>query len=193
MRSAEFGSSTLPTCVLAAVYGHALPFCVFDDKLCIDVDVLPPADDLFRLAWMAALSELHTPSLAVVQAMLLLIQRRPTNKHVADTPSKWVMRADTVAVSQCLGLNLDPTDWPIPAWEKKLRRRLAWAVCVQDHFLSLNFGRSSHIQEHDWDVSVLSEDDLDSLHDACDMSNSKHFLHLASLAGIVSRIQRDLL
>lgn len=193
MPSAGFDPAALPTCVMAAVYGHALPFCVFDDKLCVDVDILPPADELFRLAWMAALSEFHTPSLAVVQAMLLMIQRRPTNKHVADTPFKWVMLADTVAISQCLGLNLDPTDWPIPAWEKKLRRRLAWVIYVQDHFLSLNFGRSSHIQEHDWDLSTLSEDDLDRSNEAGDTSNSKHFLHLASLACIVSRIQRDLL
>ncbi|KAJ0300972.1 hypothetical protein COL516b_008149 [Colletotrichum fioriniae] len=154
----------MPICLLAAIYGHALPFCVFDDILCVDVDNLPSADHLFRLAWISALSEFHTPSLATVQTMLLMIQRRPTNKHVADTPFKWTMLADTVALAQCLGLNLDPSDWAVPSWEKRLRRRLAWAVYVQDRWLSLNFGRSSHIQECDWDVSQLGPDDFgDSL------------------------------
>ncbi|EFQ35092.1 fungal specific transcription factor domain-containing protein [Colletotrichum graminicola M1.001] len=185
--------SSLPVCLLAAIYGHALPFCVFDDKLCVDVDTLPSADRLFKLAWMAALSLFHTPSLAVVQTMLLMIQRRPTNKHVADTPFKWVMLADTVALAQCLGLNLDPTDWSIPSWEKRLRRRLAWAVIVQDQWLSLNFGRSSHIQECDWDVSSLRADDFESMPEVDgDAPAFNHFLQLASLTEIVSKIQRHM-
>ncbi|KAH0429136.1 fungal specific transcription factor domain protein [Colletotrichum camelliae] len=185
--------STLPTSLAAAIYGHALPFCVFDDKLCVDVYTPPSADRLFKLAWMAALSQFHTPSLATVQTMLLLIQRRPTNRHVADTPFKWVMLADTVALAQCLGLNLDPSDWSIPPWEKRLRRRLAWAVYVQDRWLSLNFGRSSHIQECDWDVSSLGPEDFGSLSGLEDEpAISKHFLHLASLTEIVSKIQLNM-
>ncbi|KAK1977173.1 fungal-specific transcription factor domain-containing protein [Colletotrichum cereale] len=184
---------SLPTCLLAAIYGHALPFCVFDDRLCVDVDTLPSADRLFKLAWMAVLPLFHTPSLAVVQTMLLMIQRRPTNKHVADTPFKWVMLADTVALAQCLGLNLDPTNWTIPPWEKRLRRRLAWAVSVQDQWLSLNFGRSSHIQECDWDVSSLRADDFESMPEVDDETPAfNHFLHLASLTEIVSKIQRHM-
>ncbi|WYZ39511.1 hypothetical protein EsH8_III_001425 [Colletotrichum jinshuiense] len=193
IRELDGEPSAVPTCLLAAIYGHALPFCVFDDKLCVDVDTLPSADHLFRLAWMAALSQFHTPSLATVQTMLLMIQRRPTNKHVADTPFKWVMLADTVALAQCLGLNLDPTDWPIPQWEKRLRRRLAWAVYVQDRWLSLNFGRSSHIQECDWDVSPLSSSDFGTFSGVEDEpAVSTHFLHLASLTEIVSKIQQNM-
>ncbi|KAK1634207.1 fungal-specific transcription factor [Colletotrichum phormii] len=186
--------SSMPTCLLAAIYGHALPFCVFDDILCVDVDTLPSADHLFKLAWMAALSEFHTPSLATVQTMLLMIQRRPTNKHVADTPFKWTMLADTVALAQCLGLNLDPSDWAIPSWEKRLRRRLAWAAYVQDRWLSLNFGRSSHIQECDWDVSPLGPDDFGDV-PGCEDEGPlvcRHFLHLTSLTEIVSKIQQNM-
>ncbi|KXH51282.1 fungal specific transcription factor domain-containing protein [Colletotrichum nymphaeae SA-01] len=161
--------SAMPICLLAAIYGHALPFCVFDDILCVDVDTLPSADHLFKLAWMAALSEFHTPSLATVQTMLLMIQRRPTNKHVADTPFKWTMLADTVALAQCLGLNLDPSDWA-------------------------NFGRSSHIQECDWDVSPLGPDDFGDV-PGCEGEGPlvcRHFLHLASLTEIVSKIQQNM-
>ncbi|TQN68780.1 Transcriptional activator protein DAL81, partial [Colletotrichum shisoi] len=187
--------SAFPASLLAAIYGHTLPFWVFDDKLCADVYAPPSADRLFELAWMAALSQFHTPSLATVQTMLLMIQRRPTNRHVADTPFKWVMLADAVALAQCLGLNLDPADWSIPPWEKRLRRRLAWAVYVQDRWLSLNFGRSSHIQECDWDVSPLAPSDfgeLSGLEDEPAVSHSHHFLHLASLTRIVSSIHQNM-
>ncbi|KAK6208609.1 fungal specific transcription factor [Colletotrichum tabaci] len=185
--------SALPASLLAAIYGHTLPFWVFDDKLCADVYTPPSADRLFELAWMAAVSKFHTPSLATVQTMLLMIQRRPTNRHVADTPFKWVMLADTVALAQCLGLNLDPADWSIPPWEKRLRRRLAWAVYVQDRWLSLNFGRSSHIQECDWDVSPLTPSDFGELSGLEEEpAVSHHFLHLASLTQIVSSIHQNM-
>ncbi|OHF02526.1 fungal specific transcription factor domain-containing protein [Colletotrichum orchidophilum] len=194
IRGLSSSPSAMPTCLLAAIYGHALPFCVFDDVLCVDVDTLPSADHLFKLAWMAALSEFHTPSLATVQTMLLMIQRRPTNRHVADTPFKWTMLADTVALAQCLGLNLDPSEWAIPPWERRLRRRLAWAVYVQDRWLSLNFGRSSHIQECDWDVLPLGPDDFGDLvgGEGEGPQVCRHFLHLASLTEIVSKIQQNM-
>lgn len=182
VRDLDCDPSSLQTCLLAAIYGHALSFCVFDDKLCVEVYTPPSADDLFKLAWQSALPDYHTPSLSVIQALLLLVQRRPTNRHVADTPFKWTLMAEIVALAQALGLNIDPSRWPIPQWEKRLRRRLAWAVYVQDKWLSLNFGRSSHIHMEDWDVEPLNENDI-----WCE-----HFLHLVSLTQIVAQIQSDL-
>ncbi|TDZ16833.1 Transcriptional activator protein DAL81 [Colletotrichum orbiculare MAFF 240422] len=193
LRQINSEPSSFPTSLLAAIYGHALPFWVFDDKLCADIYTPPSADRLFELAWMAAVTQFHTPSLATVQTMLLMIQRRPTNRHVADTPFKWVMLADTVALAQCLGLNLDPGGWSIPSWEKRLRRRLAWAVYVQDRWLSLNFGRSSHIQECDWDVSSLTPSDFGELSGLDgEPAVSRHFLHLASLTEIVTKIHQTM-
>ncbi|KAL1652335.1 hypothetical protein SLS58_000462 [Diplodia intermedia] len=181
----------IPTCLLAAIYGHALPFCVFEDRLCVEVYQPPSPDDLFQLSWQSALPQYHTPSLSIVQTLLLLVQRRPTNRHVADTPFKWTMMAELFALAQTLGLNIDPSSWSIPPWEKRLRRRLAWAVYVQDKWLSLNFGRSSHIQMDDWDVAPLSQDDFGDAGSTqsvlCD-----HFLHLVSLTQIVAQIQSNL-
>lgn len=39
---------SVPTCILAAIYGHALPFCAWDEQLCIEVYTPPSADALFR-------------------------------------------------------------------------------------------------------------------------------------------------
>lgn len=143
------------------------------------------------IAWQSAVPNFHTPSLSVVQALLLLVQRRPTNKHVADTPAKWVMMSTAVSIAQALGLNVDPSDWPLPLWEQKLRKRLAWAVFIQDKWLSLNFGRSSHLNNDDWDVDDLTLDDLETP-DQAEEARSQHFLCLCRLSDIVDDILRDL-
>jgi len=151
---------SIATCILAAIYGHALPFCAWDEKLCVEVDTLPSADALFRIAWAAVQPLLHTPSLAALQTLLLMVQRRPTNKHVSDTPMKAVMMSTAVSIAQALGLNRDPTYWPLPNWEIKVRRRLAWATFVQDKWLALNSGRGSYIQSDEWDVEPLNAEDF---------------------------------
>ncbi|KAK5136154.1 hypothetical protein LTR08_003991 [Meristemomyces frigidus] len=188
--------SSVPTSILAAIYGHALPFCAWDEQLCVEVYTPPSADALFRIAWLACQPMLHTPSLAVLQTLLLLVQRRPTNKHVSDTPFKWVMMATAVAIAQALGINRDPSDWPLPSWEIKVRKRLGWATFVQDQWLALNFGRSSHIQADDWDIQPLTEDDFaDTDRDGPESPArfwGQHFISMCELTVIVDDIMHDL-
>ncbi|KEQ72559.1 fungal-specific transcription factor domain-containing protein [Aureobasidium namibiae CBS 147.97] len=188
----DYSPGTMPTWLLAAVYGHALPYCTFDDQLCLEVYTPPSADSLFRIAWSAVQPNYHTPSLSVVQTLLLLVQRRPTNKHVADTPFKWTMMTDAVSIAQSLGLNLDPSDWPLPLWEQRLRRRLSWAVFVQEKWIALNTGRSSHLMSDDWDVNPLTQDDFELADGSDDRVYSEHFIQLAALTEIVDDILRSL-
>ena len=188
--------SSVLTCILAAIYGHALPFCAWDEKLCVEVYTPPSADALFRIAWLACQPLFHTPSLAVLQTVLLLVQRRPTNKHVSDTPMKWIMMTTAVSIAQALGLHRDPSDWPLPSWEIKIRKRLGWAVFVQDKWLSLNFGRSSHIQADAWDVEPLTEDEFpDAGRDGPEAQagfGGQHFIKLCELSVIVDDIMHSL-
>ncbi|WPH00860.1 Hypothetical protein R9X50_00369100 [Acrodontium crateriforme] len=187
--------STLPTSILAAIYGHALAFCAWDEQLCVDVYTPPSADALFKIAWLSCLPMFHTPTLAVLQTLLLLVQRRPTNKYVSDTPFKWAMMATAVSVAQALGINRDPSNWPIPAWEIQLRKRLGWATFCQDKWLALNFGRSSHIQADDWDVSPLNVEDFSDADyfGAGDIAEySTHFMKLCELTVIVDDIMHSL-
>ncbi|EMC98539.1 hypothetical protein BAUCODRAFT_66783 [Baudoinia panamericana UAMH 10762] len=187
--------NSIPTCILAAIYGHALPFCAWDEKLCVEVYTPPSADALFRIAWQACWPCIHTPSLAVLQTILLLVQRRPTNKYVSDTPMKWVMMNTAVSVAQALGLHRDPSAWPLPAWECKVRKRLAWATFVQDKWIALNFGRSSHIQADDWDVEPLVESDFAD-HDRGPEASvgfwGQHFIKLCELTVIVDDIMHKM-
>jgi len=192
-RDDRYDPDSIATPLLAAIYGHALSFCIFDDQLCVDVYTPPSPDTLFTLAWLACVPGFHTPSLAIVQTLLLLVQRRPTNKHVADTPFKWLLMSNAVSIAQALGLNLDPSDWPMPLWEQRLRKRVAWALYAQEKWLSLNFGRSSHISPDDWDVQELKADDLEDHDLNGDTSQPEYFPRLCALSGIVDEILRNLL
>jgi hypothetical protein len=59
-----------------------------------------------------------------------------------------------------MGLQLDCTNWHIPDLERGLRKRLAWAIFMQDKWGSLIHGRPSHVTPTDWDVQPLTEDDF---------------------------------
>jgi hypothetical protein len=190
--------STIPTGLLAALYGHALPFCAWDEKLCVDVYTPPSAEALFKIAWAACMSSLHTPSYAGLQALLLFVQRRPTNKNVSDTPFKGVMISSAVSIAQSLGLYRDPSEWPLPTWEIKQRRRLAWATYVQDKWLALNCGRMGYIPSDDWDVDMLTMDDLaeqDKFPDGYatpSPATAHHFIKLCELTVLIDDVLRDL-
>lgn len=186
----------IPTCLLAAIYGHALPFCAWDEKLCVEVYTPPSADALFRIAWITCQSGLHTPSYAGLQTMLLFVQRRPTNRNVSDTPFKGVMVSTAVSIAISLGLNRDPSDWPLPAWEIKQRKRLAWATFVQDKWLALNSGRMGFIQADDWELPMLEEEDFaetDRKQESPDTPSAcQHFIKLCELTTLIDSILRDL-
>ena len=188
----------IPTCLLAALYGHALPFCAWDEKLCVDVYTPPSAEAIFKIAWDACMASLHTPSYAGLQTLLLFVQRRPTNKNVSDTPFKGVMISSAVSIAQSLGLYRDPSSWPLPRWEIKQRRRLAWATYIQDKWLAFNSGRMGFIPSDDWDVDMLTIDDFAEQDKTADGPGSQapltahHFIKLCELTLLVEDILRDL-
>jgi hypothetical protein len=73
---------------------------------------------------------------------------------------QWAPTAQLVAIGQELGLHLDCTNWKIPHWERGLRKRLAWALYMQDKWGSLVHGRPSHIFASNWAVQPLFPSDF---------------------------------
>jgi hypothetical protein len=136
--------------LLAAVYILALSWWTHDPRLA----PLPKPDvaDLEMVALKSLVASVNRPKLATVQAGLLLLQR--------PRGDSWVLTAQMVAIGQELGLNHDPGDWTIPTWERGLRRRLAWALYVQDKWSCLVHGRPSHIDKSNWIVHSLTETDF---------------------------------
>ncbi|KAI8686204.1 hypothetical protein NCS55_00295000 [Fusarium keratoplasticum] len=92
------------------------------------------------------------PKLSTIQAGLLLSQR--------PEGDQWAPTAQLVALGHELGLHLDCSGWKIPPWEKGLRKRLAWALYMQDKWGALVHGRPSHIFSTNWGVKSLSPNDF---------------------------------
>ncbi|VUC29625.1 unnamed protein product [Clonostachys rosea] len=63
-----------PSHLLAAAYAVAFPFSIHDDQLCIDLAYdAPPYAALSRIINAALPADLHSPSLATVQTLLLML------------------------------------------------------------------------------------------------------------------------
>lgn len=136
--------------ILAAVYILSINWWEHDEELA----TLPRPDvrGLERLVRTTLADAMYRPKLSTVQAGLLLSQR--------PEGDQWAPTAQLVAISQELGLHLDCSTWKIPPWEKGLRKRLAWALYMQDKWGSLVHGRPSHILASNWGVLNLTANDF---------------------------------
>ncbi|KAL2802854.1 fungal-specific transcription factor domain-containing protein [Aspergillus granulosus] len=133
------------------------------------------------------------PKLSALQGGMLLLQHRPFGD---DT---WALSAQLVATMQELGVHIDCDSWRIPAWEKSLRKRLAWSIYIVDKWMALIHGRPSHIvDELDWAVEPLTEEDFPETPEDEDQEEGSgeieagrlSFQMLISLSEIVNEILR---
>ncbi len=136
--------------LLAAVYILAITYWTYDPEL--SYSSVPNVALLEKLALKALNYAVHRPKLSTVEAGLLLLQR--------SSRASWPLTAQMVAVGQDLGLHRDCSEWDIPGWEQGLRKRLGWALFMQDKWASLVHGRPSHISATDWAVQSLNDQDF---------------------------------
>ncbi|KAF2146651.1 uncharacterized protein K452DRAFT_241619 [Aplosporella prunicola CBS 121167] len=136
--------------LLAGIYILALQFWHNDHR----VSSLPKPDvgalEDIATKWLPRVME--RPKLSTIQAGLLLLQRPESDS--------WSLTTQLVAIGQELGLHLDCSDWAIPLWERGLRKRIAWALYMQDKWSSLVHGRPSHISNADWAVTPITDEDF---------------------------------
>ncbi|KAK4232482.1 fungal-specific transcription factor domain-containing protein [Podospora fimiseda] len=136
--------------LLAAVYILAINWWNHDE----DLANLPKPNvrELERLVRTTLADSMYRPKLSTIQAGLLLSQR--------PEGDQWAPTAQLVAIGQELGLHLDCSGWKIPPWERGLRKRLAWALYMQDKWGALVHGRPSHIFPSNWAVQPLNLNDF---------------------------------
>jgi hypothetical protein len=133
------------------------------------------------------LFEVHTrPKISDLQGGLVLMQRPDINS--------WALTGHLVAMAQNLGINADCTDWQVPDWERGVRKRVAWALFMQDKWGSLVYGRGSHIRAEDWVVKPLEPADFpetaiddDDEEGSADIEKGKEaFLRMIAITDIVA-------
>ncbi|KAH8424406.1 fungal specific transcription factor domain-containing protein [Aspergillus melleus] len=108
------------------------------------------------------MSDIHTSHLSTLQAGLLYLHRglQGPENAIADSPFIWSFLGLLVGIATCLGLQLECRLMGLPAWEKRLRRRLWWALYAEDKWRSLLMGRPPYIRNDEWDVEDLDDDDF---------------------------------
>lgn len=198
--------------LLAAVYVLAIQWWDYDPSL--NRFPKPNIGNILKIGLNNYLLEiLKRPKLSAVQAGLLLLQCKHivrVSKDNSDESSElnqasiinelgysdWVLCSQVIALAEELGLGLDCTDWKLPKWERGLRKRLAWAVYIEDKWLSLKNSRPSHINEINWIVNPLIEEDFPEKHGdgdlkegSSDIDNGKKiFTKLIELSKILGEI-----
>lgn len=136
--------------LLAAIYILAINWWDQDEEL--SGQLRPNVRELERLVRTTLADAMFRPKLSTVQAGLLLSQR--------PEGDQWAPTAQLAAIGQELGLHLDCSSWKIPPWERGLRKRLAWALYMQDKWGALVHGRPSHIFANNWAVKQLQPNDF---------------------------------
>lgn len=136
--------------LLAAVYILAINW--WDHSETLAPHPRPNLRELERLARTTLADAMYRPKLSTIQAGLLLSQR--------PEGDQWAPTGQLVTIGQELGLHLDCSKWKIPLWERGLRKRLAWALYMQDKWGSLIHGRPSHIFATNWAVEALTRHDF---------------------------------
>lgn len=112
------------------------------------------------MLWDHLRTSLDRPSIATLQAILLLLQ---CPNHTYQQFSSQLMLA-----AFDLGIHHDCSQWMIESKEKRSRRRLAWALYAQDKWNALLHGRAALMTEANWMVEELTEDDFEALPDTDD-------------------------
>ena len=137
--------------LLAAVYILALNWWSYSPTLA--KHIRPSVVELEDIAFRTLQDVSQRVKLSTVQAGLLLLQR-------PSSVSSWQLTCQLVAISQDLGLHLDASNWKIPAWERGLRKRLSWALFMQDTWSALIYGRPPHISLTNWGVQPVADSDF---------------------------------
>ncbi len=144
------GYNAVPPELLASIYVVALQWWAQDARM-VTIQA-PDADRLEDAALRLIGHALYLPRLSAIQAGLVISQR-------SWGESRELM-AQLVSIGYDLGLHLDCSTWGRPAWEVSLRKRLAWALYMQDKWSSLIYGRPSQISRVNWGVRRLTQDDF---------------------------------
>lgn len=161
---AQGSLDNIPCHLLGAIYGLALPFARNDALLDVIYMHHPlPHEEVWRIVYDSLQEQLHRPHLSVLQAGLIYLHKtRQDRKTQASSPDafKWSWLGSLVGMAHNLGLHIETRMCAMPAEERQVRRRLWWAIYVEDKWLSLLMGRPPYIHHNEWDVSELDDDDF---------------------------------
>ncbi|KIW15373.1 hypothetical protein PV08_05419 [Exophiala spinifera] len=175
----------------ASLYATAIPFAMHDDHLCATLtNTSSRREQLYSIAVTTILEQAHRPSIELLQASLLLLQKGPTAQHYGLTPAFAWLTSFAVTMAKSIGLQYDCSACNIPGVEKQTRTRLWWATFVMDTWVSLDSPGGRSISPDDYDVPPLQLSNgatTSAPHLVGQELN--HFCQLVTMSRLLSQIQ----
>ncbi|CAF3590032.1 hypothetical protein QX201_001997 [Fusarium graminearum] len=157
----------IPSSLRGAVYALACVFWSQDAQLA-RIPCPFKQHELTNNAQEALRRELEAPNLSRLMSALLLMHMKPPEIDSVETPYTWIMACQATSIAQMLGLHMDPDKWNIAPWEKRLRKKLWWAVFYTDCWSSVAHGNPPHISYESFTTPPPDMDDLRSGEDIPD-------------------------
>jgi hypothetical protein len=183
----------VPLHLLAAIYASALRFVADDEHLSVwHSQTSPSTEAIWRLVYEELQEDVHQSQLSVVQAALLYLHKDPSDdgRHtLSDTPFVWSWVGKVVGLTTALGIHTECSMWAIPSWEKRLRKRIWWAVYAEDKWRSLLMGRPPYIHPQEWDIEDLDTSDFRSSSPDKPDAGTNLFRNFVSLTRIAESVQ----
>jgi hypothetical protein len=182
-----------PLHLLAAMYASALRFVSHDEHLSVwHAQTSPSVDAIWRLVYEELQEDVHQSQLSVVQATLLYLHKDPSDdgrNTLSDTPFVWSWVGKLVGLTTSLGINTECSMWAIPSWEKRLRKRIWWAVYAEDKWRSLLMGRPPYIHQQEWDIEDLDASDFGPTPSGSPEDENNPFRSFVGLTRIAESVQ----
>ncbi|KAI9284109.1 fungal-specific transcription factor domain-containing protein [Umbelopsis sp. AD052] len=148
--------------------------------------------------------------ISTLQTLLLITMYFEHSHDIEETSARWFIAGVAIRMAQDLGLHLSPTRWNIPKHEIELRRRLWYSTYLMDRWVSAELGRPVTLLDHDFDVELPTEYELElppSLsgapcsgeatpeaddHNANRKPKFKGFIHMIRLTQILGQVLQNL-
>ncbi|KAM5433623.1 hypothetical protein McanMca71_003308 [Microsporum canis] len=144
----EAQDDSVPPALLCQVYATSLIY--WNQSPVLAPHPKPDVRYAVNMAVAALHEEFSAPGLSTLSAALIDLTGRP----IFSTTGNAINSGRTVALSHCLGLNRDPSNWKLSRAEKNQRIRLWWGVVIHDKWASYGHGVPPHISRNQYDVPL---------------------------------------
>lgn len=151
--------SSSPPYLLAAIYSCVQHFIKFDGDLAVELAYKGVSSaELVQIAWTALNSQLHTPTIQVLQTLMVLLIRPSIMSSVSEAPYLWTLLGKMVTCGQTLGLQYDAARWSGTQPQRAQRQRLSFLIWAMDKWMACSLGRPPLIYQDNWLICSVGEE-----------------------------------